>query len=146
VEGRLLPFPPFDLFDWLARRLPGALLTSGIDAMVKLLHAVRLGRTDTAAKMVEQTLALALWIVLGAVAALLLAAPRRRAVGSALVPGLLVGGAVGVGALASGRPWASASVGAPSWWRPARSGVRRSAASSTCCTPPWWSGSGGAAS
>ena len=93
------PFPPFDLFDWVSRRLPGALLTNGIDTMVGLLRAVNLGRTDTAAKMVEQALAVGLWIVLGAGAALLVQAfVRRRR--SALVPGLLVGGAVGVGALA----------------------------------------------
>ncbi len=93
------PFPPFDLFDWISRRLPGALLTNGIDTMVGLLRAVNLGRTDTAAKMVEQALAVGLWIVLGAVVALLVQAfVRGRR--SALLPGLVVGGAVGVGALA----------------------------------------------
>lgn len=30
-----LPFPPFDLFDGSARVLPGGIITSGIEGMVK---------------------------------------------------------------------------------------------------------------
>ncbi|HEX5042302.1 MAG TPA: molybdopterin-dependent oxidoreductase [Candidatus Polarisedimenticolaceae bacterium] len=94
------PFPPFDLFDWVSRRLPGPLLTGAIDAMVRLLRAVDLGRTDTAAKMVEQTMAVLLWIVLSAVAALLVQAATGGGRRAALVPGLLAGAVLGVGALA----------------------------------------------
>lgn len=94
------PFPPFDLFDWVARRIPGPLLTRGIDAMVQTLRAVHLGRTDTAAKMVEQTLAVALFLLLGTLAALMLQAFGGRGRRSALMPGLIAGGVAGVGALA----------------------------------------------
>lgn len=92
------PFPPFDLFDWISRRLPGPLLTRGIDTLVTVVRAVDLGSTDTAAKMVEQTMAIALFLLLGVVAGAILLAVTRTG-RSALVPGLLVGAALGVGAL-----------------------------------------------
>lgn len=58
-----LPFLPFDLFDWLARVLPGSLVTFGIDAMVTMLRAA--GVSTSSAKVVEQLLALALMVVAG---------------------------------------------------------------------------------
>ncbi|MEP7188667.1 MAG: molybdopterin-dependent oxidoreductase [Roseiflexaceae bacterium] len=74
-----LPFIPFDLFDWLARVLPGGVVTAGIDMIVKLVGVLRLGATDATAKQIEELLALALFIgigiVLGAAISLLL---RRR--------------------------------------------------------------------
>ena len=94
------PVPPFDLFDWVSRRIPGPLLTGGIDSMVHVLRAVNLGRTDTAAKMVEQTLAVVLFLVLGTLAALLLQALTGNGRRSALVPGLIAGAVAGVGGLA----------------------------------------------
>jgi DMSO/TMAO reductase YedYZ molybdopterin-dependent catalytic subunit len=73
-----LPFVPFDLFDWLARVLPGSLVTAGIEAIVTLVGALNLGATDATAKLIEQLLALGLFVGagvgLGAVVALL----RRR--------------------------------------------------------------------
>ena len=109
------PFPPFDLFDWVARRIPGPLLTRGIDTMVHVLRAVNLGRTDTAAKMVEQTLAVILWILLGTIAALLVHAAARGGRRSALVPGLVAGAVLGVAALcirvSLGHPLGSALLG-----------------------------------
>ena len=32
-----LPFPPFDIFDWIARVLPGGLVTFGIDSMINIM-------------------------------------------------------------------------------------------------------------
>jgi DMSO/TMAO reductase YedYZ molybdopterin-dependent catalytic subunit len=58
-----LPFLPFDLFDWLARVLPGDLVTFGIDTMVTILRAA--GVSTSSAKVVEQFLALALMVVVG---------------------------------------------------------------------------------
>jgi DMSO/TMAO reductase YedYZ molybdopterin-dependent catalytic subunit len=55
-----LPFLPFDLFDWLARRLPGGIITIGIDSIVRAIGALRLGPISGSAKLIEQTLALAL--------------------------------------------------------------------------------------
>ena len=42
-----LPFIPFDLFDWIARVLPGAVVTFGIDLMI---DAMRLVGMSVAAK------------------------------------------------------------------------------------------------
>jgi len=63
-----LPFVPFDLFDWLARRLPGALVTFGIDAIVAVLGALGAEDLSGAAKTAEQLLALVAFVVMLAVA------------------------------------------------------------------------------
>lgn len=60
-----LPFPPFDLFDWIARVLPGGVVTAGIDAMVDSLRALGFTAAD-AAKSVERSVALALFLLGGA--------------------------------------------------------------------------------
>lgn len=71
-----LPFVAFDLFDWLARTLPGDIITLGIDAIVRTIDALNLGPTSTAAKTIEQLQAIALvlggGVVLGVLAAWLL--------------------------------------------------------------------------
>src|SRR5262245_23446313 len=74
-----LPFVPFDLFDWLARVLPGGVLTAGIDALVRLITAFNLGPTSVAAKRIEQAGALLLFVACGAVlgAAIVLLLRRR---------------------------------------------------------------------
>lgn len=54
-----LPFLPFDLFDWLARVLPGDLVTLGIDTIVNFILAFNIGEsTSETAKLIEQALAL----------------------------------------------------------------------------------------
>jgi DMSO/TMAO reductase YedYZ molybdopterin-dependent catalytic subunit len=74
-----LPFVPFDLFDWLARVLPGNVITAGIDALVRLITALNLGPTSVAAKRIEQAGALLLFVACGAVlgAAIVLLLLRR---------------------------------------------------------------------
>jgi len=71
-----LLFVPFDVFDWLARTLPGDVITLGIDVMVRSIETLNLGPTSTAAKTIEQLmglgLALAGGVVLGIVVAWLL--------------------------------------------------------------------------
>jgi len=68
-----LPFVPFDLFDWLARVLPGNVVISGIETMVQVIEALNLGPTSAAAKTIEQLMALGLMVggglLLGAVVA-----------------------------------------------------------------------------
>jgi DMSO/TMAO reductase YedYZ molybdopterin-dependent catalytic subunit len=92
-----LPFLPFDLFDWMARRLPGALLTIGIETMVKLIRVLNLGRTAAIAKTAEQLMAIAAFVIAGAViGALLFAVLRARRTGSPMRLGILVGAAAGV--------------------------------------------------
>ena len=54
-----LPVVPYDLFDWVGRVLPGAVVTAGIDAIVAVVLALGLGNDiAAAAKVVEQGLAL----------------------------------------------------------------------------------------
>lgn len=61
-----LPFIPFDLFDWLARALPGDVVTLGIDAMVRAISVLNLGPTSDAAKLIEQLMAIGMVVAGGA--------------------------------------------------------------------------------
>ncbi len=69
-----LPFVPFDIFDWLARVLPGVILRTTIDLIVRLVTVLHLGPTSIAAKQIEQFLAILLVVagtmVVGAIQAL----------------------------------------------------------------------------
>src|SRR6056297_796663 len=58
------PFTPFDLFDRLARVLPGPLVTFGIDGLVTVLGWVAPGSVAELAKPAEQGLAVAIFVVL----------------------------------------------------------------------------------
>jgi hypothetical protein len=40
-----LPFVPFQVFDWVARKLPGSIVTFGIDALVAVIRALSLSST-----------------------------------------------------------------------------------------------------
>jgi DMSO/TMAO reductase YedYZ molybdopterin-dependent catalytic subunit len=73
-----LPFLPFDLFDWVSRVLPGAVITFGIDLMVALIRGLQLGPTDTTAKLAEQALALIQVVAGGALLGAILAWLARR--------------------------------------------------------------------
>lgn len=55
-----VPFVPYSLFDWLARALPGPLITAGIDTMVGVMQALGLSVADLA-KLAEQTLAVVIF-------------------------------------------------------------------------------------
>ncbi len=48
-----VPFVAFDLFDWLARALPGDVITGGVDVMVDLIAELNLGETSSTAKTIE---------------------------------------------------------------------------------------------
>ncbi|NTU79269.1 MAG: hypothetical protein HGA45_07670, partial [Chloroflexales bacterium] len=48
-------FVVFDLFDALARALPGGVVTAGIDLLVQAITALGLGPTDVVAKQLEKT-------------------------------------------------------------------------------------------
>lgn len=73
-----LPYPPFDLFDWTARRLPGGLVTFGIDTMVALIELVAPGGTADLAKPAERLMALGGSAVGGLALAVALAAALDR--------------------------------------------------------------------
>ena len=53
-----LPFVPFDAFDWLARNLPGNVITLAIDTIVRVITTFNLGATSPTAKLIEQLLGL----------------------------------------------------------------------------------------
>ena len=57
-----LPFVPFDLFDWLTRVLPGDIITVGVDSIIGLIRTLNLGQISAYAKLIEQLLALAIFI------------------------------------------------------------------------------------
>ena len=74
-----LPYLPFDIFEWMARVLPGRLINTAIDGLVLIIRGLHLGPTASTAKTAEKGMALiqfaATWVVLGLVLAI---AGRRR--------------------------------------------------------------------
>lgn len=65
------PFVPFDIFDWMARTLPGWLIGTVISTMVAIIRFVQMflpiGDISTTAKLAEQAIAIVQLIVGGAV-------------------------------------------------------------------------------
>ena len=51
-----LPFVPFDVFDWMTRVLPGAVIELVIGVMVASFRGLHLGPTSVAAKLIEQAM------------------------------------------------------------------------------------------
>jgi DMSO/TMAO reductase YedYZ molybdopterin-dependent catalytic subunit len=91
-----LPFAPFDVFDWMARVLPGSVITFGIDAIVYVIRALHLGPTSETAKIAEQTMAITGLLVTGAVAgAALFALLRVLRRNHASLFGVAIGAVVG---------------------------------------------------
>ncbi len=88
-----LPFIPFDVFDYVSRLLPGALLTFGIDMMVDMIIGFNLGETSTAAKSAEQLMGLGGFLALGVVVVALFYGLLNRSKTSArgLYPGVMLG-------------------------------------------------------
>ena len=88
-----LPFIPFDVFDYISRILPGALLTFGIDMMVEMIIAFNMGETSAAAKTAEQLMGLGGFLVTGALAITFVywLMNRRATQARNLVPGLALG-------------------------------------------------------
>ena len=87
----LLPFVPFDLFDWLARILPGDLIALTIALIVRLITALQLGATNEIAKLIEQLMALGMVIAGGALAGGLIAWAQGHLEGSSSKIGTIVG-------------------------------------------------------
>jgi hypothetical protein len=62
-----LPFVAFDVFDWMARILPGSVITYGIDTLVRVIRALDLGATAEAAKTAEKAMAIAGMFITGVI-------------------------------------------------------------------------------
>ncbi|NDJ75647.1 MAG: molybdopterin-dependent oxidoreductase [Chloroflexi bacterium] len=95
------PFGPYDVFDWLARVLPGDIIVRSIEAMVELIDRFDLGETSQAASQLKKLSALGMFFGGGAVVGTALSVVLRRLnvrlTGYAQVlPGLLAGLAVGM--------------------------------------------------
>jgi DMSO/TMAO reductase YedYZ molybdopterin-dependent catalytic subunit len=88
-----LPFLPFDIFDWMARHLPGPVIGFGIGTMVRVIDGLKLGPTAATAKLAEQSIAIVQFVVAGIVFGLVLTALARRLPNRAVLIGLL-GGAI----------------------------------------------------
>jgi hypothetical protein len=129
-----LPFPPFNLFDWQTRILPGSVLAKGINTMVRVIGWTHATDTSRVAKLAEQSIAVSEFILAGmAISALFFTFLRLGSRKAALLAGRILGVALGL-AIA----WASnpSSQARPSVLRPAPSGL-------CCCSwlgAPLWGG------
>jgi DMSO/TMAO reductase YedYZ molybdopterin-dependent catalytic subunit len=115
-----LPFPPFNVFDWISRVLPGRVVTLGIDSMVKAIRALGIADTASAAKAAEQSLAIVVFLSGGAlVGAVLFALLRAVRTSRAFLPGVVVGAAAAAAAMVVtrnlGRPATVAPVVGDLW-------------------------------
>lgn len=86
-----LPFPPFDIFDLMARLLPGPVITFGIDSMVAIIRGLKLGQISDLAKAGERTMAILIFIVISALFGALLSWIVRRTSQASLVWSLGIG-------------------------------------------------------
>ena len=89
-----LPFIPFNLFDWLARVLPGNVISLGIDSMVRLITSLGLGPISATAKRLEQLQGLVLVVGIGVVFGVILTWALRRSTESGAVIGATGGSVV----------------------------------------------------
>ena len=72
-----LSFPPFDVFDWIARILPGPVVTFGIDLMIDVLRLIGVSVADTA-KTAEQAIAILSFLAGGVVVTIVVFAMVER--------------------------------------------------------------------
>jgi len=109
-----LTFTPFDLFDGLARVLPGDILTFGIDLLVSVIIALNVGPTSEVAKIAERSMALVMFVAIGAAFGIVLQWLGRED------PRQLSGHGVRTGAVLAGAFWlVSVAVGFSQtsvWW------------------------------
>jgi DMSO/TMAO reductase YedYZ molybdopterin-dependent catalytic subunit len=91
-----LPFVPFELFDWVARELPGNVITFGIDLMIDTLLLLGISVVDTA-KTAERIMAIIQFLAGGAVAgAAFFAVMRLRRAKAGPFAGLIMGALFGL--------------------------------------------------
>ena len=76
-----LSFTPFDVFDWVARMLPGDVVTFGIDLMVDTLMLLGVSVKDFA-KTAEQLMALGMFLAAGVVATIIVFGIVERRIAS----------------------------------------------------------------
>ena len=95
-----LPFVPYDLFNWIARELPGSLVTFGIDLMIDTMLLLGISVVDTA-KTAERILAIALFLIGGVLAgAIYFAVMKARGAKADRFSGLVMGALFGLPVIA----------------------------------------------
>jgi DMSO/TMAO reductase YedYZ molybdopterin-dependent catalytic subunit len=89
-----LPFVPYDIFDWMARNLPGALINPVIASIVKVITILKIGPTASTAKLVEQGIAIVQIIIAGIILGVILGwiglSNPRRLVRAGLIAGAIL--------------------------------------------------------
>jgi DMSO/TMAO reductase YedYZ molybdopterin-dependent catalytic subunit len=90
-----LPFLPYDLFDWIARVLPGSVATLGVDAIVGLSGLVGGSNLDAAAKPIEQATAVGGLFLAGVLGGALMFSLLRLTSEPPLLPSGIVGAILG---------------------------------------------------
>ncbi len=92
-----LSFPPFSLFDWQTRILPGSVLAKGINTMVRVIGWTHATDTSRVAKLAEQSIAVSEFILVGmAISALFFTFLRLGSRKAALLAGRILGVALGL--------------------------------------------------
>ena len=105
-----LPFVPFALFDWIARVLPGPVVTFGIDLMIDGLRLVGLS-VAAAAKTGEQTGAILLFFLIGVGGGgLFFGIAKARSIELRITPGLVAGALFGLPMVAVSLPMGQSTV------------------------------------
>ena len=93
-------FAPFDLFNWIARVLPGPIITFGIDLMIDSMRLLGIDVAN-AAKTAEQILAVLIFFLSGVViGTLFFIATNQRKHPPGKVDGLIIGGLFGLPVIA----------------------------------------------
>jgi DMSO/TMAO reductase YedYZ molybdopterin-dependent catalytic subunit len=90
-----LPFLPFDLFDWIARILPGSVATLAVDAIVHLSGLISGSNLDAAAKPIEQAVAVGGLFLAGVIGGAVMFALLRLTNEPPLLPSGIVGAILG---------------------------------------------------
>ena len=91
-----LSFAPFDLFNWIARVLPGPVITFGIDLMIDTMRLLGIDVAD-AAKTAEQLMAVLTFFLIGtAIGTLFVLVTNRLEKPPGLAQGLLVAALFGL--------------------------------------------------
>jgi DMSO/TMAO reductase YedYZ molybdopterin-dependent catalytic subunit len=86
-----LSFAPFNVFDWITRILPGAVITFSIDSMVNAIRFLQLGSTASVAKTIEQLIGVIIFLIACIAAGTLTFTILRRWNKSIFIPGLVMG-------------------------------------------------------
>lgn len=92
-----LPFPPFEMFDWLVRVLPAPIINVGKETLADVITALQLPTSDTA-KLAEQGMGLAFTVMIGAFASAIFFAVMNKTqpARNEILPGVGLGLGVGI--------------------------------------------------